>query len=214
MIELGARNSCEPEDKRNVSEQFWRVCGASISRGLRTSLRLTGKTHLVAHPHGGRVLMLQYMENHLLKCPFQKIPMSPQETRERRRLYLFGFNSGEYFTVHLMSSPSVFDWLCCQFGRSFSNHSLASSGLSGYSMTDALRSRAKIGDRRKRPCSADVVLVQQPFSSNPGPSNGGVRTCIAVVRVLKTATFEGSGFLGNAHFTCGRSVGWAISFSR
>ena len=86
--------------KINVSEQFWRVFCAS--RGLRTPLRLTGKTHLVAHPHGGRVLMLQYRENHLLKYPFQKIPMSPQETRERRRLYLFGFNSDEYFTVHLM----------------------------------------------------------------------------------------------------------------
>ena len=78
MIELGT--AVNP--KINVSEQFWRVFCAS--RGLRTSLRLTGKTHLVAHPHGGRVLMLQYMENHLLKCPFQKIPMSPQETRERR----------------------------------------------------------------------------------------------------------------------------------
>ena len=99
-------------------------------------------------------------------------------------------------------------WLCCQFGRSFSNHSLASSGLSGCSMTDALRSRTKIGDRRKRPCSADVVLDQQPFSSNPGPSNGGVRTCIAGVRVLTTATFEGSGFLGALHmWKVGRRLG-------
>ena len=29
-----------------------------------------------------------------------------------------------------------------------------------------------------------------------GPSNGGVGTCIAGVRVLKIGTFEGSGYLG------------------
>ena len=29
-----------------------------------------------------------------------------------------------------------------------------------------------------------------------GPSNGGVGTCIAGVRVLKIDTFEGSGYLG------------------
>ena len=63
--------------KINVSEQFWRVFCAS--RGLRTPLRLTGKTHLVAHPHGGRVLMLQYRENHLLKYPFQKSQCPPKK---------------------------------------------------------------------------------------------------------------------------------------
>ena len=32
-----------------------------------------------------------------------------------------------------------------------------------------------------------------------GLSNGGVGTCIAGVRVLKIGTFEGSGYLGQAH---------------
>ena len=88
--------------KIDVWEQFWRVCGAS--RGLRTSLRLAGKTHLVAHPHGGRVLMLQYMENHLLKYPFQKIPMSPQETRTEALLILYSAPhvSFVFFGCHLL----------------------------------------------------------------------------------------------------------------
>ena len=33
-----------------------------------------------------------------------------------------------------------------------------------------------------------------------GPSNGGVGTCIAGVRVLKIGTFEGSGYLGFSNF--------------
>ena len=35
----------------------------------------------------------------------------------------------------------------------------------------------------------------------PGPSNGGVGTCIAGVRVLKIGTFEGLGYLGYDIFT-------------
>ena len=85
--------------------------------------------------------------------------------------------SGSLVVNTLHCTPCIVQACLTGFvGRSFSNHSLASSGLSGCSVTDALRSRTKFGDRRKRPCSAVVVLVQQPFSSNPriiGPSNGG-----------------------------------------
>ena len=102
--------------KIDVWEQFWRVCGAS--RGLRTSLRLTGKTHLVAHPHGGRVLMLQYMENHLLKYPFQKIPMSPKkQERDGGSTY-----SGSIVVNTLQCTSCEFCFFCCHlhyagFGR-------------------------------------------------------------------------------------------------
>ena len=49
------------------------------------------------------------------------------------------------------------------------------------------------------------VYVSEFFSENElvfstlrilGPSNAGVGTCIAGVRVLKIGTFEGSGYLG------------------
>ena len=38
--------------------------------------------------------------------------------------------------------------------------------------------------------------VISPTLRIPGPSNAGVGTCIAGVRVLKIGTFEGSGYLG------------------
>ena len=49
-------------------------------------------------------------------------------------------------------------------------------------------------------CLRDRVVFSHQKSYFPkdpqGPSNGGVGTCIAGVRVLKIGTFEGSGYLG------------------
>ena len=52
---------------------------------------------------------------------------------------------------------------------------------------------------RDRVCwfiSPDLTGQNQPTLRILGPSNGGVGTCIAGVRVLKIGTFEGSGYLG------------------
>ena len=47
-----------------------------------------------------------------------------------------------------------------------------------------------------------------------GPSNGGVGTCIAGVRVLKIGTFEGSGYLGYNSTTWFFRAFWGDSLSK
>ena len=197
--------------KIHVSEQFWRVCGAS--RGLRTFLRLTGTQMHLECSSVGRVLHASIYGEPPSQVSFPKSPNVPPRNKERDG----GSTNSGSIVVNTLQKHLVFDWLCCQLGRSFSNHSLASSGLSGCPVTDALRSRTKFRDRRKiRPCSAVVVLVQQPFSSNPNyhwTSNGGVRTCIAGVRVLKNIdSFEGSDGQ-DSWVACGRSVGGPLASS-
>ena len=54
--------------------------------------------------------------------------------------------------------------------------------------------RLFFGGKKKTSC-----FLLEPTLRIFGPSNAWVRTCIAGVRALKIAIFEGSGFLGQAH---------------
>ena len=79
MIELGARNSSEPEI--NVSEQCWRVCVAS--RGLRTSLRLTGTQMHLECSSVGRVLHASIWGEPPSQVSCPKNPNVPPGNKER-----------------------------------------------------------------------------------------------------------------------------------